>query len=116
MILQFILFLAQKIGRSAIGGSLLLQTRTLTWYGCIVICQVIHSGKPTEPKAFNTVFGWAIVSTYQGTFVQTPTLLHAICEPGEDLKLLLKCYWEVVDLIPKTEQILTTSEHVQLPP
>ena len=31
-----------------------------------VLLNGLHTGKPTEPKAFNTVFGWAIAGQYQG--------------------------------------------------
>ena len=50
-----------------------------------VLLNGLHTGKPTEPKAFNTVFGWAVAGQYQDSPVQAPTSLHVVCEAGEDL-------------------------------
>ena len=59
-----------------------------------VLLNGLHTGKPTEPKAFNTVFGWAVAGQYQGSPVQAPTSLHVVCEAGKDLDSLLKRFWE----------------------
>ena len=69
-------------------------------------------GKPTEPKAFNTVFGWAIAGQYQGSLVQAPTSLHVVCEAGEDLDSLLKRFWESEETSSKAVSLFTLEEQV----
>ena len=77
-----------------------------------VLLNGLHTGKPTEPKAFNTVFGWAIAGQYQGSPVQAPTSLHVVCEAGEDLDSLLKRFWESEETSSKAVSLFTLEEQV----
>ena len=77
-----------------------------------VLLNGLHTGKPTEPKAFNTVFGWAVAGQYQGSPVQAPTSLHVVCEAGEDLTSLLKRFLESVETSSKAVSLFTLEEQV----
>ena len=77
-----------------------------------VLLNGLHTGKPMEPIAFNTVFGWTVAGQYQGSPVQAPTSLHVVCEAGEHLDSLLKRFWEFEETSSKTVSLFTLEEQV----